>query len=1058
MKAHPIGHFPATENTDAMMSSVADLPVADAAANVPSCSTEQATRFVRENWGIEGVLTPLPGERDRNFLVDPGGPEKGLRYVFKIANGDESRELLEAQHQAFTAIRECPDIDGIQTMLSLQGHPISTFHGDAGACHDCRLTTFLEGHLLSDVVPRTGDLHRSLGRVVAQTGEALQSVSSDLIRRPLIWDFNYGEAVIAAFSKEIRDPRQRALVSKLGGEAITCLAAFDRLLPTGVIHNDANDNNVVVRWSDPWSPTVIGLIDLGDMVSGWRVADLAIACAYAMLGQETPLDVAADVVAGYHAVRPLSEDELHAIAPLIVLRLCMSVCIAAHQQSIQPDNRYLGVSERDAWNMLAQLERVPLRFAGYLLRDVCGLEPVPGSGRVQRWIVDTVRDNPPAGKVTSVDFGTDAYVVLDTSVSSPDYLPAELSDRRGARNPGAMARWINRTMEDHGAIAAIGRYDEYRLIYGGNGFLDFSGHIRTLHLGIDVYQQAGSPVFAALPGVIHSVSNYPESCDYGGVVLIRHELPGEFSPDQSEPGERNCFYTLYGHLDPGSISSLTPGASVAAGEKVGRMGAEAVNGEWPPHLHFQIILDLLSEQDTFFGVASHQHCRVWRSICPDPGPLLGIPKDRTTSGFSDAKRSPERIEQQRRQSLSPSLSLSYREPLLMARGVGQYLYDYSGRQFLDAVNNVPHVGHCHPAVVQAGQRAATTLSTNTRYLYPGLTRYAERLLARLPDHLEVIFMVNSGSEANDLALRIARQHTGNRQLFVLDHGYHGNLSSLIDLSPYKHNGKGGAGAPEWVHAIPLPVEGVSPPKNDLEGFIERTVLDCGAAAAVFAESISGCGGQVLFPEGYLQRVFQAVRQQGGLCIADEVQTGFGRVGSHFWAFETQGVSPDMVTMGKPAGNGHPLGIVATTRAVADSFNNGMEYFNTFGGNPVSCAIGEAVLDVMEAEDLQRHAERTGRYLLDGLRVTTAGKQLVSDVRGLGLFLGVELRNVDGSPAGIQAGYIVESMKQQGILISRDGPHNNVLKIKPPMVFDQKNADQLCRVLGEILLERWAQAV
>ena len=250
-------------------------------------------------------------------------------------------------------------------------------------------------------------------------------------------------------------------------------------------------------------------------------------------------------------------------------------------------------------------------------------------------------------------------------------------------------------------------------------------------------------------------------------------------------------------------------------------------------------------------------------------------------------------------------------------------------------------------MVDAGIRQARLLSTNTRYLYSPITKYCERLLAKFPDSLSVCFLVNSGSEANDLALRLARHYTGRRDAVILDHAYHGNLASLIDISPYKHDGKGGSGRPEHIHKADIPDIYRNPASTEQYANSVKHCLQAAhqGAAAFICETVLGCGGQVVLPDGYLSKAYAHTRKAGALCIADEVQVGFGRVGTHFWAFETQDVIPDIVTLGKPIGNGHPLAAVITTRAIADAFNNGMEYFNTFGGNPVSCAIGLAVLDV-----------------------------------------------------------------------------------------------------------------
>jgi 4-aminobutyrate aminotransferase-like enzyme len=395
----------------------------------------------------------------------------------------------------------------------------------------------------------------------------------------------------------------------------------------------------------------------------------------------------------------------------------------------------------------------------------------------------------------------------------------------------------------------------------------------------------------------------------------------------------------------------------------------------------------------------------------------------------------------RQQLLSRNLSVAYENPVNIVRGSMQYLYDDEGRRYLDAYNNVAHVGHCHPKVVAAGQQQMQLLNTNTRYLGELVIRYAEDLTATLPDSLSVCFFVNSGSEANELAIRLARTHTKARDLIVLDHAYHGNTTTLIDISPYKHDGPGGEGPPSWVHKTPLPASDKD--AQDVVDLIGERL--CG----FIAESMPSVAGQIVLPEGYLAKVYDAVRGAGGVCIADEVQTGYGRIGTHFYAFEKYGVVPDIVVLGKPIGNGHPIGAVITTRAIADSFDNGMEFFSTFGGNNVSCAIGLKVLEVVQEENLQAHALQVGERLLAGLRDLQQRHEIIADVRGSGLFLGVELVR-EHNPATLEANRVVNQMREHGILLGTDGPFHNVLKIRPPMPFSETDADDLLTTLDIVL--------
>lgn len=408
--------------------------------------------------------------------------------------------------------------------------------------------------------------------------------------------------------------------------------------------------------------------------------------------------------------------------------------------------------------------------------------------------------------------------------------------------------------------------------------------------------------------------------------------------------------------------------------------------------------------------------------------------------------------------VGPNLSVSYNQPLNIVRGEGAYLIDETGRSFLDCVNNVSHVGHCHPRVVEAGAAQMRILNTNTRYLNKLLTDYASRLTATLPDPLNVVFFTNSGSEANELALRLARTYTGRRDVAVLDVAYHGTTTNLIDLSPYKHDGAGGNGPAPWVHVATMPDTYRGPHRGKDAGVaygedVRATLSKAKDGAAAFiAESALGCGGQIILPEGFLASAYGHARAAGAVCIADEVQTGMGRAGSHFWMFETQNVVPDIVTIGKPIGNGHPMAAVVTTEKIANAFANGMEYFNTFGGNPVSCAIGLAVLDVIKDEGLQAHALTTGNQFKSALEDMARRHDIIGDVRGQGLFLGAELVRDHKTlePADTEATKVVNEMRARGILLSTDGLLHNVIKIKPPIIFPEHEVGRVIEELEDVL--------
>jgi 4-aminobutyrate aminotransferase-like enzyme len=613
-------------------------------------------------------------------------------------------------------------------------------------------------------------------------------------------------------------------------------------------------------------------------------------------------------------------------------------------------------------------------------------------------------------------------------------------------------------MERAGATVGVGRYDEARGIYVSRLF-GSGGRVtderRTVHLGIDLFVEAGATVRAPLPGVVHVLADNAAPQDYGPLVILRHEA-----------GDGVPFFTLYGHLSGDTLPRLAVGQRVDAGQAFARVGAPPANGDWPPHLHFQVILDLLEKDAEFPGVALPRQRAVWTSLSPDPNLLLRIPGAR----FPPEELSPAETLAARRRLVGPSLAVSYRRPLKIVRGFGTYLYDECGRAYLDFYNNVPLVGHSHPRVVRAAQEQLALLNTNTRYLHDTILRYAERLTRHLPEPLRVSFFVNSGSEANELALRLARAATGGEDVIVLEHAYHGHTTTLVDVSPYKFGGPGGRGRRDWVHVAPLPDTYRGPYRRDdphagrryarrVGAIADRLQAEGRGLAAFLAETLPSVAGQVVLPPGYLAEAYRHVRAAGGVCIADEVQTGFGRLGDHFWGFESQGAVPDVVVLGKPIGNGFPLGAVVTTREIATAFANGMEFFSTFGGNPVSCAAGLAVLDVVEEEKLQERALRMGRHLLGGLARLQQKHPLVGDVRGSGLFLGVELVRDRASlePADDEAAYVVNRLRERGVLTGTDGPHHNVLKLRPPLVLGEADADLFLETLDAVLGEDGARA-
>jgi 4-aminobutyrate aminotransferase-like enzyme/Ser/Thr protein kinase RdoA (MazF antagonist) len=443
-------------------------------------------------------------------------------------------------------------------------------------------------------------------------------------------------------------------------------------------------------------------------------------------------------------------------------------------------------------------------------------------------------------------------------------------------------------------------------------------------------------------------------------------------------------------------------------------------------------------------------------------PVFARNEFRKATGFEiPTEKTVEEKTVERFKSVSPIFSISYKKPIYMDSSAFQYMFDKYGNSYLDAYNNIPHVGHSHPKVVEAGQMQMAKLNTNTRYLYDSLNEYSASLLKKFPAPLNKVFFVNSGSAATDLALRLARNFTRKNIVAVVEHGYHGNTQAGIEISHYKFGGKGGKGISENVICLPIPdlYRGGFKFENAGSSYAQNAIHQMrpfeGEIAAFIAEPIVGCGGQVPLAKGYLKEIYADIRTQGGVCISDEVQTGFGRLGDVFWGFEQHGVVPDMVILGKPMGNGHPMGAVVCTNEIAEAFNNGMEFFSSFGGNPVSCAIGQAVLDVIEEEQLQKNAKIVGDYYIEELSRLQQKYECIGDVRGSGLFIGFEFvkDRMTLEPDTKLAQKVKNELRENFVLVSTDGPFDNVIKSKPPLCFTKGNVDEVVGKLDSILFNK-----
>ena len=1005
----------------------------------PEFSVKDASLLLEEHYGLCCTLKEFPGERDRNFLAQE---KKGESYVLKISNSCETLEFLQVQHAALERSSKLLEPGRIPIVFPAKnGESLLRVSSADGSQHWMRLVRYVDGLPMAEYRPYTGEFLRELGRMCGIVTKALHEIPAPPPSHTLLWEMHNVQETLHEYMPWIKDEKLLCWVKKSLDLYSRTIEPLESKLRRGWIHNDFNDYNVLAVPKISGIPDV-GLIDFGDMTHSYLAAEPAVACAYAMLDKPDPLEAAVMLIRGFHQHFPLEEKELEILFPMIMMRLCLSLTLGAFQQQNDPENEYLGISQKPARKLLEQLQEVNPRYAHYLFRDACNLEACTASFEFRNWYQNAEGS---FHGLLGEALNPEKTAVLDLSAGS--FLSAKTDGVSLEKQQNILDEYLRENNVEIG----VGKYTEARSFYAAKEFLNNSidgQEKRTIHLGIDVFAPSGASIFAPIDGVVHQLQDNQSPLDYGPTVILKH---------QPENGPE--FFTLYGHLGRECLQQLQIGQVIKGGMPLAKIGNSNENGGWLPHVHFQLILDLFDFDGNYPGVALPSVKNVWSSICPGPGLMLGLGSESTAEEIDSGK-----LLKRRKNVFGPSLSLSYQDPLIIVRGQAQSLIDSRGQFYLDCVNNVAHVGHSHPDIAKAQSNQAYVLNTNTRYLNPLNIEYAERLCALFPEPLDTCFLVCSGSEANELAMRIAGTVSGEKDMIVLEEAYHGNTKANIDISPYKHDGPGGKGAPEWVHEIPVPYlyRGLHrDPEtagklyaDEVEKICEKLSTQGRKPSAFICESMLGCGGQVPLPEGFLEQSYQHVRRHGGLCIADEVQVGFARSGKHFWSFELQDVVPDIVTLGKPIGNGHPLGAVITTRKIAEAFANGMEYFNTFGGNHVSCSVGMAVLDIMEKEGLQQNALETGNWLKEKLEALKESFPLIGDVRGEGFFLGVALvlDPETREPAPLQADYVVERMKSRKILLSTEGPGHNVLKFKPPMVFNQRDAEHLLAELEQVLGE------
>lgn len=995
-------------------------------------TNQQAETILLELFDIRGKASTLPGEIDFNFRIKI---ENENGYILKISRPDENENYLDFQQQLSHYI----DVNGKnltapKVIKDNNGNSISEIIDESGTKRNVRLLSWVSGRIWSSVNPQLDDLRFSLGEYCGLLTKAIQGFDHKEAHREFVWDV--AQSLWTKEHLHLFEEKEREILSTFQQRFEASHNNYSKLRK-GVIHNDANHNNIVVT-PDYINTKVKAVIDFGDAIYTQIINDLAIACAYAIMSHNDTLTASLPIIKGYHATFPLQEEELAHLYNAIAMRLVISVTKSAINKIKEPENTYLLTSEKSAWKVLKKWNQVNAEFAHYSFREACGFSAHPNTDRFANWasknnfqlseLFPTINNN----KIHHLDLSvSNKWIGHEQNFNDLDFFQFKIEQLQ-KKVPNKII---------------AGGYLEPRPLYTSTAYDKIGNNgreSRSIHLGVDFWLPTQTPVHALFDSEVVMAVNDIGDKEYGGLIVLKHQVKGL------------KFYTLYGHLTVASALKNKVGDSIKKGNIIANIGSYPENGNWAPHLHFQVMLSLFDYNMDYPGVAYFNQIGVWKSICPNPNLLFNaevLHKKETTTD--------DELINFRKEHLGKSLSLQYKVPIKMVRGAGQYLMDRLGRKYLDTVNNVAHVGHENYSVVKAGQEQMALINTNSRYLHDNINTLAKELLETLPSELSVLHFVNSGSEANELAIRMVKANTGERDIIASEMGYHGNSNMCIEISSYKFDGKGGKGATEHTHIFPLPdgFRGKYRGHNAGIKYAEEVqkqidnIRDRGRSLAAFIiEPIISCGGQIELPEGFLARAYKAVRTAGGLCISDEVQTGCGRMGKTFWGFQLHVVVPDIVTIGKPLGNGHPIAAVACTQEVADKFANGMEYFNTFGGNPVSCAIATEVLRTVKREKLQKNALEVGKYLKDELRKLAEKFPIIGDVRGQGLFLGIELVDNKLNPLAAQADYVINRMKDHGILMSTDGPDHNVLKIKPPIIFTKENAEELIFYLQKILAE------
>jgi len=981
------------------------------AAGPPPVTTEAVVRLLETHYGLAvRSVHELPGESERNFRVVCAD---GTTLVARFSGRSETAHALQQSELLAALARIDPELPIAHPRLTVDGALGVDLPGDDLSDDDAcfaRVIGWVDGESLSSVQERSQELLQDLGDTSGRLASALAEAGSSVpAPPPNYWDMRRAAAVLSDAARSGADERTRALFAEALRRAEPALAQLDSL-PQALVHHDLHVNNLLLH-TDRHRTRLSGVIDFGDALVTARVCDLAILLASLCRASADPVHESSAVVAAYCGRVPLGEAEVDLLLPLMIARTAMVSATTARLQSegAAGDPRHRSPLLLES---LTQLLATPAEFVRESFRAAAGLPLAPVPDRAGTWIAQ----HTPTLVVSDAE-------IVDGSAAS------HVFDDVNAGDMTAVRRALQHAVDRIAPAMAVGRHAEPRLLESqprGTG----AAEPATRAFGVHIHAPSGTALRAPYAGTIEVVA--------AGVIALRHE---------PEPGVR--FWTVVTGAMPRGGSVSQAARAVAAGEPWA-----ITLGERPAILTLSLY-DPADVSVPAFVRASE--LGLWERLSPDPSAFIGI------EPWSGRR---ERSLDARAQHLPRTHPTYFERPIDMVRAHECTFIDEEGNRYLDALNNVTLVGHCHPRLTEAARRQLARLNTNSRFVYDALTDYIERLTATLPETLQIAYMLNSGSEANDLALTMARHVTGRDDIVVIADAYHGYTRTVADVSParYKHYGR-----PETTHEVPAPdryrgefryddpTAGAKYAQQVIETF-DRLIAEGRPPAAFIYEPLLAGGGQVVLPPGYLAPIQRAAEERGILTIADEVQVGFGRLGEAFWGFQTQGpeIVPDFVTMGKAMGNGFPIAAMVTTREHSVRFDERGRFFATYGGNPAACAVALEMLNIVEEEGLQRNALETGEYFRERLRELAEHHEIIGDVRGQGFYSGIEfvLDREDLTPASEETLKICDRLKDEGVLVYPTGAWWNILKLKPPLTFTRADADRFCETLDLVLRRGW----